>query len=557
MSQMPWPLSRVFSHCTALALACALIFGLVFRVDRVASFTQPFEFSGDALVIESLLVACFESPLGCLTGAANARLGAPGQANWADFPKNEDWLYCVLGQLLWFMPLGAATNTAFFLAALCAALSFFWVARQRAVGVELAFFLSLLFAFCPFYFTRNEQHFSLTVFAAVPLSPWLLGRIRDGKNSPATWLASAFLGMQVVYFTAYHLLGLLLTLGLFRSATGVRKVLLVSLALTLATSVLGNLDTVSLVAREGANASAVVRNATDATGFALWPEQLVIPSDAHRIEIIRSAASRYARRFGHRGEFASAYLGLAGLTGLLLLSWHAVRHWRKMPFEFGLVTVLVAAALPKIGLLALFAQATGKAFLRSNNRVSIFLLCLSLLFLGQVLTGWLEAKPKWAKAGSLAMLALCLYEQIPLNDFETNSGFRSARQAQLDSLHQFTASLETKGLNRLFVYPHGDFPESSVSPFKDSYLPLQLYLTSTQLHLSYGAVRGRLASNWSRQTAALEGEKFTEALVAAHFDGVVTHSNACSADCQTRLTTQFGAPEAVAGTAGWIAWSVR
>jgi hypothetical protein len=541
---------------SALVMASAAVFAVTFHVDSVSSLREPFEFSQDALVMQSFARACSEQPISCLEGKM-PRLGAPFEANWADFPKSDDWLFWAVGRLMRFGSLGFGINLAFLFAAVAAAVAFYLCAVARRVAQPLAFVLSLLFAFCPFYFTRNEQHFSLITFFVVPTSVWVLARLGRGSRSLLVLTLSGFLGLQLVYFTAYHLVGVVLVALMRRRRPGVVKTCGLSLVATLCGVVLGNADTVLLLKVDGPNPQAIRRPPSDATGFALWPEQLFIPSDAHRFESVRKSVEPYARRFGRRGEFASAYLGAAGIVGLLLLFVRAARRWRRPPFEAAYAATLVVLALPKIGVLALWAQLTGHALLRSNNRVSIVLLSLALLHLGRILSLRQRRMRSGAQALLLVALCACLYEQIPLSDFDTNPTFRVDRQRQLESLRAFTGALEQRGVSNVFVYPHGDFPEDSESPFGDGYLPLQLYLTSSTLRFSYGAVRGRPSSEWSRQTASLANEALKAELNARKFDALVTHQSACDAACMARLTEWFGAPLPANPGSGWVAWSLQ
>jgi phosphoglycerol transferase len=549
-----------------LLIACLVIFCTVFRVSSFDNLNTPFEFSGDALFFQAATLQCHELKFGCLMGEEVTRLGAFRSANWGDFPRSDDWLQLLCAQLLAVMPLGAAVNVLFFCAAFFSSLSFFMVARRQKITGSWAFVLSLLFAFCPFYFTRNEQHISLTFFASVPLSIFVCAQLWRGRLTKATAGLSLLMGLQMVYFTAYHGFGLALA-GL-RSALGrpsrespkrksAMKLVGLAMLCTLAGAVLGNADTFRLRNQRGSNFHAIARQASDATGFALWPEQLVIPSEFHRVAWVREAASTYARRFGHRGEYPSAYLGVMGALGVAgLLSRGFRRLKRAWHFEWAMAMGLIVLALPVVGLLALWARFTGLIFLRSNNRVSIFLLCLGLLFLGRALS-ILTARARIHSGIAMVALGLGLLEQLPLTDFEIDADHRQHTAEQVANVTAFTHSLEALGAKKVFLFPHLDFPESAENPFGEAYVPLQLYVTSSTLRLSYGAVKGRPESEWSKMVSALPDAELVSQLTGQQFDTLVSHVKACDAACQTRFTGLFGAPLTTPTKSGFLSWSIH
>jgi hypothetical protein len=540
----------------ALVGLCIGLFFRVFGITNLEVFAAPFSFFGDALFVEALLVHCAEDGWACLTGGPMHRLGAPFTANWSDFPRSEDFLYWVLSRGWGHEAVGWMVNTALLVAACTSATTFFWFARTKRIPVSIALVLSLCFAFSPFFFTRNQQHLQVTFYALIPVSWWLLNQLKRRRFRFWEGVVSVVLGMQFVYYAFYHVVGLFtVALWVCRRREALRLVA-ASFALTLCGVCATNVDTLRLRWEEGPNARALVRSARDATAFALWPEQLLIPSPFHRIGWVRERVKPYAERMGARGEYPSAYLGTAGMAGLGLVGFFGLRHFKrkKRPtLEGAYALALGAVALPKVGLLALFAQVTGWAFLRSNNRVSIVLLSLALLTLGHALRGLVRRGTRWAAIATGA-LGLCFWEQIPQTDIDLDAGFFEARAAHFADVRSFSQRLEAAGLHDAFVYPHGDFPEDPTSPLRDAYLPLQLYVASTHLKLSYGAVKGRPPSEWSRRTAALDDGALLPALRESGFSVVISHRAACDEACRARFNRLFGGPPRFESTSGYLAW---
>jgi hypothetical protein len=563
----------------SLTLAVTFAFIAAFHLEP-RDWETPMQFSGDALVAEAGVMHCAEAGPRCLVSSVIPRLGAPGVADWADFPRTEKAWWLVGGLLARWLGLGWAVNLLFLGAAIGAALTFYLAARRLLAHPAIAAATALLFALSPYLFTRNQQHLALTLYLAVPIAILVWRRLAqarapDGMERFFLLLASAFLGTQTVYYAAYFVIGLVLVGAL--QVRWRRPALAwwcgLSVAVTLMVLALGSLDTLWLVAREGFNRQAVLRGTNDATNFGLWPEQLFIPSDFHRWPLVRAAVSSYSTRFGLRGEYGSAYLGLVGAVALLALLFTFGRRlllrgaWRAQPWRSptgrtaGLVLFWLALAMPW-GVLAMVGRSTGFAVLRSNNRVSIVLLAVALLWLGHRLSRWSARRGSaapWLVAGVVASLGLG--EQVPLTEPDVDLTYRERTARTYASAGALVRRLEgTSQAPRIFVYPAQSFPEDPRPPFGDPYLPLELFVTSERAELSFGGVRGRPAGDWPVEAARMPEDALAQALRTRGFSGLVTHRAACDAQtCLPRLRgvlSQLPGVEAVeVSGSDWLAWT--
>lgn len=570
------------------------LFTGVFHLDSSSGQT-PLFFSGDALWTQASILQCAEAGIECLVNSANPRLGAPGVADWADFPRTEKLWWWIGGLLARRFGLGWGTNLLFLGAALGAALSMYAAARQLRAHPALAAASALLFAFSPYLFTRNIHHLGLTLYLAVPLALLLWRRLAQpsapaGRTRAYLLLGAAFMGAQMVYYAVYFLIGLALigALQALARRAAVARWCALSAAVTMAVMVLGTQDTLALAAREGRNPHAVVRDPRDAFHFGLWPEQLVIPSGAHRWAPVQRLVPLYSTRFGSRGEYPSPYLGLVGALSLAALlatfarrqlrralqpsqpqglaarvSATAVALWQSPTSRSaGLVLFWVAMTLPW-GVLALFGRLTGVAVLRSNNRISIVLLAVALLWLAHRLSRFTARRggglAPWLAGAAVASLGL--FEQMPYTDEELDPNHLARLAQAAGGAREVARELERDAASpSLFVYPSQRFPEDLHPPFGDDYLPFQLSNASARARWSFGGVAGRRSGDWPAEVSVLPPDDFAAALRDAGFTGLVTHRAACDATtCLPRLAdvvSHFPGARAIeVPGCDWLGWT--
>jgi hypothetical protein len=430
----------------------------------------------------------------------------------------------------------------------------------------LAAAASLLFALSPYLFTRNVQHLGLSLFGLMPFAVLVWRRLAQPfapRHRVAPWVAlSALLGAQSVYYALYTVIGVGLVGVLQASRRRWREVRVAGLCVlaTLAVVLALNADTFALWSREGRNPAAFARSPHDAVVAGLWPEQLVIPSPFHRFGLVREAVAPYARWVGGRGEYPSAYLGVVGAAALAAVVVIGARRSTRTRAlgptsrSAALVLAWVALALP-VGGLAGFARLTGVALLRSNDRVSVILLAVALLWLAVKLTRRTARRPAWQR-GALAagVAALGLFEQVPLTDPDVDPGFFERTDAAVNGTKRLADEL---GERRVFVSPPSTFPEDPASPFGDPYRPLAPFVVSRGASFSAGGLHGRRGGDWPFEVARLPDDAFARALEEHGFTALITTGAACDASCAARLDAVMSAlPNArrLQGGAEWSGW---
>ncbi len=561
----------------ALAVLCLVTsahFVASEHLTSAAAWRTPLQFSGDAVFELAGLRSASSAGARCLWNRAEPRLGAPFGADWADFPGTDELRVCAGGLLASAFGAPVAVNVLFALATLLAAVGLYLAARSLGAAPAPAVACGLLYALSPYLFTRNVQHLGLSFFGLVPLGvvAWrrLAQPLRKRHRVTGRLVAlSALLGAQTIYYALYFVIGAGMA-GVLQALRRNWRAAFVSalcIAAALAVVLALNADTFRLWASEGRNPNAFARSPHDAVVAGLWPEQLFLPSPFHRVPLMREAVAPYARWVGGRGEYPSAYLGLAGAVSLVWLVVEGARRFLRTrslgPAARSAAVVLawVAVALP-VGLLAGWARLSGMALLRSNDRVSVVLSAVALLWLAVKLTRWTAKRPQWVRAAVAAGVAgLGLLEQVPLTDADVDPDFPAKLAETVAGTRRFVEGLEAQSAEprRVFVYPPSTFPEDPAPPFKDPYRPLAPFVVSTSASFSAGGVHGRRAGDWPSEVAKQGDDDFARELVAKGFSALITQEAACpEATCGGRLTGVIARlPNArrldVEG-AGWFGW---
>ncbi|HJT31287.1 MAG TPA: hypothetical protein VJ783_04505 [Pirellulales bacterium] len=503
----------------------------------------------------------------------NPDLGAPGGMDMHDFPMADN-LHFLLLKLL-----GAATgnwavafNLYYLLGFPLAAVTALFALRRFGVSWQSGMVVSLLYAFLPYHFERNQKHLFLASYYLVPLAVmvvlWLmLGRLRwpwptgglpgaghkgrgyraNGENRAAGregcdyradrrrfWTSTLVLvliasaGIYYAFFTCY-----LLLIAAMGAALHQRRLQPIGTgALLICMTAVGVLVNVSpslfYWQRHGTNAEVAKRPVDDAEFHGLKIGQLLLPSAEHRVKQLGQIRQRYDHLVLSDGEKRGATLGCVGSAGFLFLM-SLLLQGRRSDSRNRLLGAL--AALNVFAVLLATIGGFGSLFsllvspsIRGYNRVSIFIALFCLLAIGVLLdrlAAWWAArgKPAWQFCGALVALAV-----LGLID-QTGRGRvpdYAALKAQFTGDGQFVAEIERRLAPGAMVYqlPYFRFPEFPKSFALGEYELFRPYLHSKHLRWSYGAMKGRPADLWQRALAAESLERQITTLAEMGFRGV-------------------------------------
>ncbi len=488
-----------------LLAAVAVVWIDTYRRWTAPSWSVPVAYVGDAWFELTAIQGLAESGAGPFSQHLQPRLGAPAGANWSDFPVYWDLLLWTIAKGAHAVGLFPAANLAVLAAHLLAAASCFLVCRFLGAARAWSAALAGVYALSYYAFYRTLWHHSLLHYWHLPLVLAVALRSFSARRPLlAGWpLAGALgvaacTGMLEFYYAAIigQFLALAALFHLWRR-TGWRRVL-VPIALggaLVAGFLVTQLDTLRYHREHGPNPAAVGRSAADVNTLALHPVQLLLPYQ-HAWTALQTW-SRQVYWDTHpvgRSTERSTYLGVVGLAGLIgLLLAAARRLWRRRPITWHAPLVLwtLAFAVPG-GMASMLARLDWPVVLRSNNRLSILLLTLSIMSLAVALTAstrrWTAVR-RWAAAGALFLVGAWDQARHP------PAQPWPLIQRTIASDRAFAAELESAVGSRtdIFMLPAVPFPEAGsdmVRGFID-YEHLRLFLASQHLRLSYGAVKGR------------------------------------------------------------------
>jgi phosphoglycerol transferase len=505
-----------------------------------ADISVPFTYGLDALLAQAWIKGLIE------TGSylTNPSLGAPGIAQFYDFPSADALNFLVLRVLGLF---GTSTGTA---------VNIFYLAGYSAVGVATAFVLrrlhvsrlsslgaAILFALLPYHYMRGESHLFLSMYWIIPLlllvlvwldssDPPLVKHGADGwfpfalrnRRSIAALVICAAVGASGVYYMFFGCF-FLAVVGL-RAALRDRsyRVALAAVALVLISAFVFAAQMVPSAvysARHGGNPVAAVRYPLEAELYGLRITEMLLPIDNHRVPSMASMRAAYvATSLYGNTEANMAALGIVGSLGfllsisVLLLGWPRSSRRREGPPEtdepvslrlLGFLSVSAVLFGTVSGFGAVFALAISPQ-IRAYNRISVFMALFALITLGVLADRFIRLRKDatWRVVGPLVVALVVIFGVLDQTPAHLDDGLgQAAAVYAADATFGRQVQAELPSGASVFQLPYLPFPESPAMFGMPDYDPLRGYLHTTGLHWSYGAVKGRPDATWQQSTAAL------------------------------------------------------
>ena len=329
----------------------------------------------------------------------NPALGAPGGSDLYDFPMADNLHFFVVKMLaLVFRSPGLLFNMYCLLMFPLVACTTLFALHRLPINRNLAAVGSLLYAFLPYHMMRMLGHVFLASYYLVPMECLLIVYLAQGRTfgfgSPdarrrlvaalVLCLLVSSAGVYYAFFGCffYFIAGLFASLQL-RSWRSLRTSILFCACTTV--GVVLNLIPVFLYRfAHGRNPEAVIRYPMHAELFALKIAQLLLPASGHRFYPLAKLKTDYNNGGVLINENDAATLGIICSVGFLLLLWQLLRRprlplsERQSLFECLAVANLAAILLGTMGGLGSVFNLLVTAWIRSYNRISIFIAFFAL-----------------------------------------------------------------------------------------------------------------------------------------------------------------------------------
>ena len=475
----------------------------------------------------------------------NPALGAPGELNFSDYPFADNLHFLMIKAIEWVTPNYAMTVNLFFLLGFpLAALSALFVFRQFKLNPLLAVTGSLLFTFLPYHFLRGQQHLWLATYYPVPLVVLMVVWVMNGeplflsgtgkKGFPvrmtrkglATVMICVLVGSTGVYYALFSVFYIVMA-ALLRHRTWKALVTpAIVVGLVFVTLLANAMPSFLYTLAHGKNNMVAQHFGAESEFFGLRIMQMLLPVMHHRIAGFAEFAAKYYNSAPFITENATACLGLVGSVGfLILLAWLLGLRWQtsREPTltalsALNICTVLLATVG---GFSSLLAYGVSPA-IRCYNRFSIFIAFFAIL---TVLFVFEKLRERWAgssegRVGWLAAVVLLLGLGLADQTTEFYVPPYAQNAASFQSDKNFVERIEARvppGA-MIFQLPYMPFPEG---PMGEMSL-LRGYLHSKSLRWSFGAMAGREADTWIKNTVMADGniQRIVQVLTDAGFKGI-------------------------------------
>jgi phosphoglycerol transferase len=471
--------------------------------------------------------------------AHNPRLGAPDTLDLLDFPIPE-WLGdgAMLGLSFFSHDFGLLLNLYFLLAFPLIAFTATLATRQIGLGRATSILIVQLFTFLPYHFWRGEGHLALGAYYALPLVIPSILAIGTGAPVVGAKRVTAVIGFATValsnpYYAAFAAFFLFIAACYSyirnRDRAAV-KTALVFAAILCGVFLVQIIPNLLYTARFGPNPAAIIRSPFEGDLYSLRIAQMLLPVPGHRISALAQLRAWYASTAPAVNENEASTLGIVGSCGFLILLFRGLfkRPTKQIDYSSDSTLDLLALLLIAGILFATFGgfgptlNYFGFKALRAYNRISIFLAFFSLLAVGILLdrlaATYFRGKSWHAVALCCLILCLGLLDQISpqvVPNYQPN-------QSDFASDAKFVTSIESQvpAGAAIFQLPLMSYPESTSVNDLGDYELFRGYLHSSKLRWSYGAMRGREASQWQRSIFSLPFQTAIAQIQAGGFSGI-------------------------------------
>ncbi len=542
-------LKLIFSpYVVGLIITTGIFFLIMVRTGF--SFSIPFTpYSGEYAdaIFTGLLVKSIVDGGSTLT---NSFLGFPGGYALYSFPMDE-WLNLAIITLETYFSKNyvVVENSFYFITFLLTTLTSLYTAKKLALSNPWALLVSVLFAFAPYHFLRQEPHLFLSAYYAIPFYLLLIMAVidkgdggffsfflTDGKHAHPIKkvfliiliLLFASTGVYYAFFTCYFLV-----IAAIYAAIQQRTwqpfikaglfIFIIGLAVLINTAP-EIMDEISY----GPNMAVATRSPGQAQDLGLKITQMLLPSEYSGFSFLQSLQKSY-NAFDPFAESRGSSLGIVGVMGFLFLMFIAVFN-RTLQFFDEKIQFIATLNLTAVlfgtmgGFGTLFAYLVSP-MIRGYNRISIFISYFALLGFALLLQSLFQRynrKPLYVIVLAIAIGVIGIVDQAKhyLIDY-------GAIHQQFESDTLFIQQIEKIMPKNaaIFQLPYSPFPEDGGVNKMADYELLRAYLHSQSLKWSAGAMKGRPIGEWQKRVSQLPASKLLRKIAIAGFSGLYINRN--------------------------------
>ena len=495
-------------------------------------------------------------------------LGLPGGLDFRALPFSDAAHVLVL-KLLALMGVGpfTAVNVYFLAGFALIGATTAWALERTGLRGAPAILGALLYALLPYHFWRGPMHLFLSMYYTVPVYVYLmLGCLRlIDKRETLAWRKALALSTCLAFFGGYYavfycyLLAFAVAVEALAERTWRPVMRGAGLIAATGVGIVINVLPSLWFKLHNPDPGKMIRPLQDTEVYALKFTQMFLPLMQHRTRWLSDLAIHYNRQAPMVNENQSASLGLVmGALFVVVMGATCLAMWRQRVTDDP-----TWQKMRKLGLMGgwafLFATVGGLSsligffvtpFIRSANRMSVFIACFALVMAGWLWQMWCGSRvvTDGRKAMLAAMGGLCalvaIWDAADVDYFPKRA--EAGAMFQQDAAF-FTRLQSQEGQHaRVFQLPFVRFPEGGLGT--QDYYHFRPYLHVAGWQWSFGALTGSQAEAWNMQTASMVGrdpQGFVQRLRQAGFTGVLLARSVPSRDAgfsESGLTGALGAP---------------
>jgi hypothetical protein len=522
---------RQSSQYIAAAALCMLMLCFIIQL-WLADLRVPFYYTGDSI----FWAMCTKGTIENGWYWQNPFLGAPGILQMYEFPGLDNG---VMG-LMWLM--ARVTHNPFVVMNLYYLLSFplitiasLYVLRHFNLSYVPALFVSLLYAFLPFHFMRNQHHLILNDYYIVPLAImvvlWITRELFPTRSRKFVIgvIISILLGCSGVYYPFFYCFLLVIAAGIamFRFRK-LRPLLMASVFIAITTlTIFINLSPSFIYQYKYGHAGAMLRVPRESESYGLKVSQLLLPITVHRIHVL-DQLKRFHNANSLVSENDSASLGIIGSIGFLALLAQLLYRKELIADARGLFHDLsalniFAVLLGTIGSFGLLFALYVSSAVRCYNRISVYIAFFSFM---AVAYGLDSLYRRTRTTRNKTIFYVLVTAALIGGTFDQTSvwyvPYYEPNKADFVSDKTFVNNIEGSipAGSMIFQLPYTQFPETIPSGRMIDYDLFRGYVHSKKLHWSYGAIKNRDIDRAQQRVASFPPERLLQEIAFEGFSGL-------------------------------------